>query len=113
MILFLDSTVYVYELSVNLSVSSAQLTWKSDSTYSYEVVYVAYNDTEHCMGIDTLPDGYTTYANITSTFIDISDLRSNTCYVFAVRTYVNVSHSIIPGNWIIISGNTGMATKYF
>ena len=96
------------------AILSVQLTWttsltdRTDLIYIYEVVYLVYTGTLSCNDVSTtsLPAGYISYNNITTTTIEVTNLNESTCYIFAVRAYIMTQPSV-PGQWSITTTITG------
>ena len=96
---------------------SVQLTWvtpltgRTDLIYIYEVVYLVYTGPLSCNDVSTtsLPAGYISYNNITTTTIEVTNLNENTCYIFPVRPYI-ITQPSVPGQWNI-NATTTRSTK--
>ena len=72
---------------------------------SYEIGYYAASQSHNCL--DLMVDTgrltlKTINVSITNTFINITGLTDNTCYIFGVRTYTING----PGNWGVIANET-------
>ena len=114
MIIFPIVSGTVADFTATPAILSVQLTWatpltsRTDLIYIYEVVYVVYTGTLSCNDVSTtsLPAGYISYNNITTTTIEVTNLNENTCYMFAVRAYIMTQPSV-PGQWSITTTITG------
>ena len=73
--------------------------------FTYEVAFNINSDRE-CSStyMNTLTDGYISYINTTESKITITELESDTCYIFGVRIYS--SYSTVPGDWNILVEKT-------
>ena len=73
--------------------------------YTYEVAFNMSSDREcSSTNTSTLTDGYISYVNTTESKINITELESNTCYIFGVRIYS--SYSTVPGDWNVLVERT-------
>ena len=105
----------IADFTATPDILSVQLTWvtpltdRTDLIYIYEVVYLVYTGPLSCNDVSTtsLPAGYISYNNITTTTIEVTNLIENTCYIFAVRPYI-ITQPSIPGKWSIIATTTGI-----
>ena len=86
---------------------SVQLSWiplitQIDDSFTYEVGYIDQPSSTACTrtSLSTLPEGYTSFINITDSSVLVTGLNSGTCYLFGVRVYS--SRTPIPGGWTLL-----------
>ena len=91
--------------------TSVQLSWiplftQTDDSFTYEVGYIAQPSNAACTStsLTTLPEGYTSFINATSSSVVVTGLDSGTCYLFGVRVYS--SRTPIPGGWSLFLQQT-------
>ena len=91
--------------------TSVPLSWtplitQTDDSFTYEVGYIAQPSNTACTStiLSTLPEGYTSFINATSSSVVVTGLDSGTCYLFGVRVYS--SRSPIPGEWTLFLQQT-------